>query len=65
MILWRMLAGGVLGAVLAVVVCAVWPVTVVEASLAGGVLAVAGLAVGAVLDVRADGRRDAAKGRRR
>jgi hypothetical protein len=62
--LWRTLAGGVLGAALAVAVC-VSPVTVLEASLAGGALPVAGFIVGGVLDVRADGRRNAAKGRRR
>jgi hypothetical protein len=63
-ILWRMFTGGVLGMVLAV--AAVWALslTVIEASLAGGGLAVAGLIVGGVLDVRADGRQDTTKGKR-
>jgi hypothetical protein len=65
LLLWRVLGGGVLGGALAVAVCVVWPVTVIEASMAGVVLTMAGIAAGAVLDVRADRRRDTAKGGRR
>jgi hypothetical protein len=55
----------VLGMLLAVAVVWALSLTVIEASLAGGGLAVAGLIAGGLLDLRAGERQDTAKGKRR
>jgi hypothetical protein len=48
---WHMLAGGVTGTALAALACLIWPLTPVWASLAGGGLAIAGLAAGVAWDL--------------